>query len=119
MKNIQQQHREEFDQLGKLYPVEASVNVEQKLVNGVTTYWFTPEDAIADRIIIHLHGGVYALGSVRSHASLMSHVAHRLKTAIVFVQYALAPEHPYPAANNDVMAVYTAILKDNPGYTIG
>jgi acetyl esterase/lipase len=119
MKNILQQHREEFDQLGNCYPAEASVNVEQKLVTGVNTYWFTPRDAREDSIIIHLHGGVYALGSVHSHGSLMSHITHRFKTTIVFVDYALAPERPYPAANNDAFAVYTAILKDHPGYKIG
>jgi acetyl esterase/lipase len=118
MKNIQQ-HREEFDQLGNLYPAEASVKIEQTLVNGVNCYWFTPENAIAGRIIIYLHGGVYALGSVRSHGSLVSHIANKLKTTILFVDYALAPERPYPAANNDVFAVYTALLKDHPGYKIG
>ena len=118
MKNIQQ-HREEFDQLGNLYPAEASVKVEQTLVNGVNSYWFTPENAITDRIIIYLHGGVYALGSVRSHGSLVSHIANKLKTTILFVDYALAPERPYPAANNDVFAVYTALLKDHPGYRLG
>ena len=118
MKNIQQ-HREEFDQLGNLYPAEASVKVEQTLVNGVNNYWFTPENSIANRIIIYLHGGVYALGSVRSHGSLVSHIAYKLKTTILFVDYALAPEHPYPAANNDVFAVYTALLKDHPGYKLG
>src|ERR1700761_4652034 len=107
MKNIIQQHREEFDQLGRLYPAAASVTVQHKLVNQVNTYWFTPRDARADSLLIHLHGGVYALGSVQSHGSLVSHIAEKLKTTVVFVDYALAPEHPYPAANNDVFAVYT------------
>ncbi len=118
MKNIQQ-HREEFDQLGNLYPAETSVKVEQTLVNGVNSYWFTPEKALAERIILYLHGGVYALGSVRSHRSLVSHIANKLKTTILFVDYALAPEQPYPAANNDVLAVYTGLLKDHPGHKLG
>lgn len=118
MKNIQQ-HREEFDQLGNLYPSEASVTIEQTLVNGVSSYRFTPENAIADKIIIYLHGGVYALGSVRSHGSLVSHIANKLKTTILFLDYALAPERPYPAANNDVFTVYIALLKDHPDDKIG
>jgi len=118
MKNIQQ-HRDEFDQLGNLYPAEPSVKVEQTLVNGVNSYWFTPENAIAEKIIIYLHGGVYALGSVRSHGSLVSHIANKLKTTILFVDYALAPEQPYPAANNDVFAVYSGLLKDHRGYKLG
>lgn len=113
------QRRERFDQLGKLYPKEASVKIEQALINGVNCYWFTPENAIANKIIIHLHGGVFAVGSVRSHGSLVSHIAHKLKTTILFVDYALSPEKPFPAANKDVLAVYTALLFDYPGYKIG
>jgi acetyl esterase/lipase len=118
MKDIKQ-HRDEFDQLGKLYPQEASVKVEQATINGVNTYWFTPQDSTENKIIIWLHGGVYALGSVRSHGALVSHVASKLKTKVLFVDYALSPEHPYPAANHDVFAVYSALLEEYPGYKIG
>ncbi len=118
MKDIKQ-HREEFDQLGKLYPQEASVEVEQAFINGVNTYWFTPENLVENKFIIWLHGGVYALGSVRSHGAMVSHVAKKLKTKVLFVDYALAPEHPYPAANNDVLAVYTTLLKEYPSHKIG
>ncbi|GAB4039636.1 alpha/beta hydrolase fold domain-containing protein [Spirosoma jeollabukense] len=111
--------REEFEQLGKLYPKAASVNVQQALINGVNCYWFIPENPVANKIIIHLHGGVYAVGSIRSHESLVSHIAQKLNTTVVFVEYALSPERPYPAAINDVFAVYTALLKEYSGYKIG
>ena len=113
------QRRERFEQLGKLYPKEASVKVEQALINGVSCYWFSPENSMENKIIIHLHGGVYAVGSIQSHGSLVSHISHKLKTKILFVDYALSPERPYPAANKDVFAVYTALLNDYPGYKIG
>ena len=118
MENIQKR-REGFEQLGKLYPKAASVKVRQALINGVNCYWFTPENPVANKIIIHLHGGVYAVGSIRSHESLVSHIAQKLNTVMLFVDYALAPERPYPAANNDVFAVYTALLNDYPDDKIG
>ena len=117
MNTIQQ--RDEFDQLGRLYPREASVQIEQALINGVNAYWFTPPTPAANQLLIYLHGGVYALGSIRSHSSMVSHIAHQLKTTLLFVDYALAPERPYPAANNDVLAVYTALLTAYPDYEIG
>ncbi len=113
------QRREGFEQLGKLYPKAASVKTEQAFINGVNCYWITPENATHKKIIIHLHGGVYAVGSIRSHESLVSHIAQRLKTTILFVDYALSPEKPYPAANEDVFSVYTKVLNDYPDYKIG
>jgi monoterpene epsilon-lactone hydrolase len=118
MENIQRR-RQGFDQLGKLYPKATSVKVQQAFINGVNCYWFTPQNPITNQIIIHLHGGVFAVGSICSHESLVSHIARTLNTTMVFVDYALSPEQPYPAANNDVFAVYTALLNDHPGYKIG
>src|SRR6187402_497917 len=118
MENIKKR-REGFDQLGKLYPKAASVKVQQAAISGVNCYWFTPENPVANKIIVHLHGGVYAVGSIRSHESLVSHISEKLNTTILYIDYSLAPEHPYPAANNDVLAVYNALLNDYPEYKIG
>ena len=111
--------REGFDQLGKLYPKAAAVKVQQATINGVDCYWFKPENPVNNKIIIHLHGGVYAVGSIRSHESLVSHFAQKLNTTMVFIEYALAPEQPYPAANDDVFAVYSALLFAYPEHQIG
>lgn len=115
MKDIKQR-REGFDQLGKLYPKEASVKIEQASINSVSTYWFTPVNARSNEMIIWVHGGAYFMGSVHSHGSLLTHAAHSLATTIVYVDYALAPEHPYPAGRDDVFAVYTALLAQYPGH---
>lgn len=93
--------------------------VEETVVNGVASYWFIPDNAIANRIIIYLHGGVYALGSVYSHGNLITHIAAKLKTRVLFVDYALAPEHPYPAASDEVMNVYTELMASYPDHQIG
>jgi monoterpene epsilon-lactone hydrolase len=111
--------RENFEQLGKFYSKEASVDIKQDLINGVNCYWFTPEKAKGDNIIIYLHGGVYAMGSILSHGSLVSHIAHKLRTTLLFVNYALAPEQPYPAANNDVLSVYNSLIENYTSYKFG
>lgn len=112
------ERRTGFEQLGKLYPKAASVVVEATLINGVRCYWFTPEKVSSESVVIYLHGGVYAVGSIRSHESMVSHFADRLESEMVFVEYALTPEHPYPQGLNDVVAVYKGLLKDNPGVKI-
>uniref|UniRef100_UPI003F9C81A2 alpha/beta hydrolase n=1 Tax=Rhodoblastus sp. TaxID=1962975 RepID=UPI003F9C81A2 len=60
--------------------------------------------------VLFLHGGAFILGSPRSHRSISGRLA-RLTGADVFVpDYRLAPEHPYPAALDDALACYRALL---------
>jgi monoterpene epsilon-lactone hydrolase len=108
------QRRERFNQLGNLYPKETSVNVEQAFINGVNCYWFTPQQLTSNNIVIYLHGGVFAIGSINSHESMVSHIANKLQSKVLFVDYSLAPEKPYPAAPNDVMVVYREVINTYP-----
>lgn len=48
------------------------------------------------RTILYFHGGAYALGTAALSAGLASHLARRSGTRAVSVDFALAPEHPYP-----------------------
>ncbi len=113
-----QQRRESFDKLGGIYPKNESVNVQQEFINSVNCYWLTPAKPASNKIIIHLHGGVYAIGSINSHGSMLSHIANQLQAKILFVDYSLAPEKPFPAAINDVMNVYREIISTYPGVEI-
>ncbi len=110
------QRREGFDQLGKLYPKVTSVEITFEQISGLDCYWFVPQNPKSERLIIYVHGGAFAVGSIRSHGNMVSHIAEVVKTKIIFVEYALAPEHPYPAGINDVLKVYAALLKTYPGY---
>jgi monoterpene epsilon-lactone hydrolase len=108
--------------LGNAYPKAGTVTVEQAFINGVTCYWLTPAHAQPGETVIYLHGGAYAAGSIRSHAAMVSHIAESISMRILFVEYALAPENPYPAGLNDVMGVYEELAAIYPGdnfYFIG
>jgi acetyl esterase/lipase len=113
-----QKRRDLFDGLGQNYAKNTSVEVEPVLMNGVSCYWFIPENEVAKKIIVHLHGGVFVVGSIKSHESMISHFCAQLQTRILFVEYALAPEHPYPHALNDVLDVYERLLSDFLNYEI-
>ena len=64
----------------------------------------------ATSAVLFLHGGAFILGSPRSHRSITGRLA-RLTGADVFVpDYRLAPEHPFPAALDDALACYRALL---------
>jgi monoterpene epsilon-lactone hydrolase len=68
-------------------------------------------DGIEPRhIVLYFHGGVYVLGDAFLAADLASQVGRRTRAKVISVDYRLAPEHPYPAAVDDALAAYEALL---------
>ena len=59
----------------------------------------TPKGADADRTIFYLHGGGYVIGSVNTHRDLMARISRASGFRVLGLDYRLAPEHPFPAAD--------------------
>ncbi|HYM77969.1 MAG TPA: alpha/beta hydrolase [Candidatus Dormibacteraeota bacterium] len=100
----------------KLYPV----NVEEATTAGVRTDMITPLAMPLEnrgRVLINLHGGGFNSDS----GSLIEGVpiANLAKMKVVSVYYRLAPENPFPAAVDDVVAVYKDLLKSYKPKSIG
>ncbi|OYW95203.1 MAG: hypothetical protein B7Z23_02660 [Pseudomonadales bacterium 32-61-5] len=70
----------------------------------------TVRDAKSEGAILYLHGGGYALCSVNSHRDMCERLAHAAGSAVLCVEYRLAPEHPFPAALDDALAGYVWLL---------
>jgi acetyl esterase/lipase len=98
----------------RLYPV----NIEETTTAGVRTDIITPLSAAdSKRVLINLHGGGFNSDS----GSLIEGVpiANLAKIKVVSVYYRLAPENPFPAAVDDVVAVYKELLKMYQPHNIG
>jgi epsilon-lactone hydrolase len=100
----------------KLYPV----NVEEATTAGVRTDIITPMGMPAEnknRVLINLHGGGFNSDS----GSLIEGVpiSNLARMKVVSVYYRLAPENPFPAAVDDVVAVYRELLKTYKAHSIG
>jgi epsilon-lactone hydrolase len=106
--------RAAFNNLGNIYPAVSSVEVSGEPIEGVTCYWFVPDSFDKNKIVIYLHGGMFVLGSIESHKAMVSHFASAFSTKILFVEYALAPEKPFPNGINDVLKVYREIIHRYP-----
>lgn len=117
MKDVLQM-REAYDNKPHPYDNEPTVSITPIMIEGVNCYWFIPEDLSGDRIIIFLHGGGFAMGSIRTHGRMVSHFAKYLHAKILFIEYALAPEHPFPAGLNDIVTVYQELATRYPEYQI-
>src|SRR3954469_16412477 len=100
----------------KLYPV----TVEEASTGGVRTDIITPlslPESNRNRVLINLHGG----GFVSDSGSIIEGVpiANLARIKVVSVYYRLAPENPFPAAVDDVVAVYRELLKTYQPQGIG
>lgn len=63
------------------------------------------------KVILYLHGGGYALGSLDTHKELMARLADKTGASVFGVEYRLAPEHPFPAGLSDAEAAYCWLLE--------
>jgi epsilon-lactone hydrolase len=92
-------------------PLPADVLVTPADLGGIPVV-FTDIAGVEPRgTIFHIHGGGFALGSAEGSAGLASSLARKAGMRAVSVAYRLAPEHPYPAALQDVTTAYRALLK--------
>jgi acetyl esterase/lipase len=78
-------------------------------INGVPCEW-QHGDAGQGRVMLYLHGGAFMVGSPATHRAITATLAARAGMSVCVADYRLAPEHPYPAAPNDCLAVYQGLL---------
>lgn len=88
------------------------VKIEDAVVAGVPVRIFTPHDLDPRRkeqILVNVHGGGFVVdsGSLTENIPL----AAMTRRKVIAVLYRLAPEHPFPAAVDDAVAVYGALLR--------
>lgn len=88
------------------------VTFEAGTVGGIPGLWVRPANFRADEALLHLHGGWFQLGTSHAFRHLVGHIATRAKAQAFIPDYRLAPEHPFPAAVNDVEASYRGLEKE-------
>lgn len=94
------------------------VQMTEAEIAGVAVRIFTPKDVLTDGpVLLNLHGGGFLVdsGSITENAAVAALTRYR----VVAVRYRLAPEHIFPAAVDDALAVYRALLAERPARRIG
>jgi acetyl esterase/lipase len=109
----------DVDELRRLFreavsalPLPAGVTVTEAALGGVPTAEITVEGIEHRHVVLYFHGGVYVISDAFLAAGLASEVGRRTHAKVISVDYRLAPEHPYPAAVDDALAAYEALLDD-------
>jgi acetyl esterase/lipase len=104
--------RSGLDLFAGMVPKATAVGVEVANYAGLKVNWLRPAGARQNKLLLYLHGGAYIMGSCRSHRPFVSHIAKAAGIDALLPEYKLAPECPFPAALNDVVHVYRALLND-------
>ncbi|MFC0205354.1 alpha/beta hydrolase [Novosphingobium soli] len=95
----------------------------RETIGGVTVDVVEPKEGVApanvERVLINVHGGAFMWGSGSGALVEAIPIAATMKAQVVTVDYRLTPENRYPAASEDVAAVYRALLETHRPENIG
>jgi epsilon-lactone hydrolase len=80
---------------------------------GVACLWADAPGSAQDRVVVHFHSGGYLMGSANGYRSFGGYLAGATGCRVLLVDYRLAPEHPFPSAIEDGLAVYKWLLKEH------
>jgi acetyl esterase/lipase len=100
-----------FDAIMEHVSAPVGVVYEADRIGGVSGWWCRPENARPGHAIMHIHGGWFNWGSAQAFRHLAGHIAVSAGVAAFVPDYRLAPEHPFPAAAEDVRACYFGLTE--------
>lgn len=105
--------REQMEGVGsRLSPRRGVVWQEVPAMGTVPGLWVEDEKVAADdRVVLHLHGGAYLMGSPRTHLGMAASLSRTSRSTVVLPEYRLAPEHVFPAALDDAVASYEWLVE--------
>jgi len=104
--------RTTMDKSAGYHPALAKVSMHRRTLASVPcTMVSSKQGASSDKVVVYFHGGGYIAGSPKSHKTILAQLAIDTQGLVVAVDYRLAPEHPFPAAQDDCLAVASLVLK--------
>ena len=104
--------RASFAPAGRIHPVPDDVQVSEVTAGGVPAHWLAAPGPDPGRVLLFLHGGGFAFGSLRSDGELAARLGRAGGMRVLLPEYRLAPEHPFPAAIDDVLAAWRWLRAD-------
>ena len=107
-----EERRATFAPAGRVHPIPDDVVVTEVTAGGVPAHWLAAPGAAPGRVLLFLHGGGFQFGSLRSDGELAARLGRASGMRVLFPEYRLAPEHRFPAAIDDVRAVWRWLRTD-------
>jgi acetyl esterase/lipase len=105
------QQRRRLELFARAALVPGAARFSPASVGGVPGEWVEARGgATGRRVVLYLHGGAYCVGSPATHRAMTGQLALRADARVFVADYRLAPEHTFPAAVEDAVAAYAALL---------
>lgn len=101
--------REDYEALFATFPIAGDLSFADETVGGVPAVRVTVPGSNG-KVVLYMHGGGYVIGSAQGYRGLAGEVARAAGMDALVLDYRLAPEHPFPAAVDDTVAAYRALL---------
>jgi monoterpene epsilon-lactone hydrolase len=107
-----QKQRKALERFAKFSILPGKTKIQALQIGKIAAEWISVGDTPEDCVILYLHGGDYCIGSLNTHRELAARISKASKIKTLLIDYRLAPEHPYPAAIEDVVIAYQWLLKN-------
>jgi epsilon-lactone hydrolase len=103
--------RDTFAKLMNALPVSEGIRVHETSLGGRPALRIIPDAGAGTATLLYLHGGSHVVGSPRTALGLTAGLVVRTGIPGISLDYRLAPEHPFPADVEDVVAAYRELLE--------
>src|SRR5437868_2580183 len=107
------ERRKRLDEVGAVWPVADDVELTAVDLNGLPGEYSMVSGSDPSRVLIFFHGGGYCSGSIVSHRRLVTEAGRAAGVRTLAIGYRLAPEHPFPAAYDDVLTAWRFLRDQN------
>lgn len=81
-------------------------------IEGLPAEFAIPNTLTNTRVMLYLHGGGYAMGSIKSHRAMVTRIALAMGSKVLSIDYRLAPENTFPAAVEDAVKAYNYLRSE-------
>jgi epsilon-lactone hydrolase len=105
------ERRQRLNEVGSFWRVADDVKLAAADLGGVQGEWSVVPGNDASRVLMFFHGGGYCSGSILSHRRMVTEAGRAAGIRTLAVGYRLAPEHPFPAALDDVLTAWHFVRK--------
>ncbi|WP_206922474.1 alpha/beta hydrolase [Alicyclobacillus suci] len=102
--------RANFAAMMAMMTIPAGVRTTQTTLGHRPSVLVEPEQTAHPGMILYFHGGSFIFGSPETAMSLTANLVCRTGIRAMSLDYRLAPEHPFPAALEDSLVAYCALL---------
>ena len=107
------ERRKRLDDVGSVWPVADDVRITSVDANGLPGEWSIVPGSDPSCVLMFFHGGGYCSGSIVSHRRLVTEAGRAAGVRTLAIAYRLAPEHPFPAAYDDVLTAWRFLRDRN------